>query len=83
MVVGASVADRVVLFSRDSREISETFTFEIPKSAGRQVKILLTDLSEGKWQIFRNGKPLMQAEVNPESGTIYFNGSAGKYVITR
>lgn len=83
-VVGALVADRIVMFSRDSRQLSDSFTFEIPKTAGKEVKVLLTDLAEGEWNIRRNNKPVMdQVHVTAESGTTYFTASPGKYTIGR
>ena len=83
-VVGAAVSDRVVMFSRDSRQLSDSFSFEIPKAAGKQVKILLTDLAEGSWNIIKDGKAFKRnVTVNPDTGTIYFTGSPGRYTVER
>lgn len=83
-VVGASVADRVVVFSRDSKSLTDSFTFEIPKSAGKSVKVLLTDLAEGEWTVLCGKKPVKKSvKVSAESGTIYFTASPGKYTVTR
>lgn len=82
-VVGAAVCGRAVIFCRDSGQLLESFSFEIPKSAGRKVKVLLTDMSEGQWRVLRNGKPVIQTVVNPESGTIYFTGAPGRYTVER
>jgi heparin/heparan-sulfate lyase len=82
-VVGVSVADRVVTFSRDSKALSEEFCFEIPKSAGKSIKVLVTDLAPGKWTVLNGKKVIEQAQVDPESGSIYFNAAPGKYTLTR
>lgn len=83
-VVGAAVSDRVVLFSRDSRQLSDSFSFEIPKAAGKQVKVLLTDLAEGSWNIIKDGKPFKRnVAVSPDAGTIYFTGAPGRYTVER
>ena len=82
-VTGALIADRAVVFSRDSKPVSEEFSFEIPSKSKKEYKILITDLAGGVWKVFTNGKLLKTVEVSESAGTIYFNGSAGKYVITR
>ena len=83
-VVGAAVSDRVVMFSRDSRQLSDSFSFEIPKAAGKQVKILLTDLVEGSWNIIKDGKAFKRnVAVSPDTGTIYFTGTPGRYTVER
>ena len=81
-VVGAAVAGRVVTFSRDSGRLSESFSFEIPKSAGKKVKVLLTDLAEGAWTIKRNGKVFKtDVTVTAEEGCIYFDAAPGQYCV--
>lgn len=83
-VVGAAVSDRVVMFSRDSRQLSDSFSFEIPKTAGKQVKILLTDLAEGSWNIIKDGKAFKRnVAVSPDTATIYFTCSPGRYTVER
>lgn len=83
-VVGALVADRMVLFARDSRALFDSFTFEIPKSAGKSVKVLLTDLAEGEW-IVKCGKKsiLKNVKVDADSGTLYFIAQPGIYSIEK
>lgn len=83
-VVGAAVSDRVVLFAKDSGVLSDDFSFEIPKSAGKKVKVLLTDMEEGMWNISRNGRPFMESvSVDSVSGTIYFTATPGRYSLAR
>ena len=82
-VVGAAIDDRMVFFSRDSRQLTGTFTFEIPKAAGKKVKVLLTDLAEGKWTVSKGKKTITSAKVNDQSGTLYFEAAPGKYVVSK
>lgn len=82
-VVGAAIDDRMVFFNRDSRQLTGTFTFEIPKTSGKKVKVLLTDLAEGKWTV-RKGKNAVKADkVSAESGTLYFEAAPGKYTVQK
>lgn len=83
-VVGVAVADRVVMFSRDNKAITEGFVFEIPKSAGKKVKVLMTDLAEGKWTISNARRKVVTTEdVKADSGVLYFTAEPGKYSLTR
>lgn len=82
-VVGAAIDDRMVFFSRDSRQLTGTFTFEIPKTSGKKVKVLLTDLAEGKWTVSKGKKTITSAKVNDQSGTLYFEAAPGKYVVSK
>jgi hypothetical protein len=73
----------VVLFSKDSRNLGGSFTFEIPKSAAKKVRVLITDLAEGKWKISCGKKVFLTSEVNAQSGTLYFEAGPGKYTVSR
>ena len=81
-VIGAAVCGRVVMFRRDSGQLSEAFSFEVPKSAGKKVKVLLTDLAEGAWTIKRNDKVFKtDVTVTSEEGCIYFDAAPGQYCV--
>ena len=82
-VVGAAIDDRMVFFSRDSRQLTGTFAFEIPKTSGKKVKVLLTDLAEGKWTVSKGKKTITSAKVNDQSGTLYFEAAPGKYTVQK
>lgn len=83
-VVGTAVGGRVVMFCRDSGQLSESFSFEVPKSAGKKVKVLLTDLAEGAWTIKRNDKVFKaDVTVTAEEGCIYFDAVPGRYSMLR
>ena len=80
-VVGALVADRLVMFSRSGQPLADSFTFEIPKFAGKSVKVLLTDLQPREWTV-KNGKKIVQkASVTSEEGTIYVSLAPGRYTV--
>lgn len=81
--VGAAVGGRVVMFCRDSRQFTEEFAFEIPKSAGRKVKVLLTDLAEGEWTVTRSGRKVAGGMASAEEGTLYFDAAPGLYTVAR
>lgn len=80
-VVGALVADRVVMFSRSGQLLEGGFTFEIPKTAGKQVKVLLTDLQVREWTVKNGKKTVFKSAVKSEEGTLYFMASPGNYTV--
>jgi heparin/heparan-sulfate lyase len=83
-MVGAVIADRVVLFSRDGKPLKGGVKFEIPSSSPEKVKVLVTDLIPGTWQIWKDGKmfiPLLPA--GSEDGALYFEAAPGSYELRR
>jgi hypothetical protein len=81
-MAGAHIADRAVLFSVTGDRLSHPPAFTV-EGAGPQ-KILVADLAEGTWQIWRNGQVVKPAaEVTAESGTLYIEGPAGRYELRR
>jgi heparin/heparan-sulfate lyase len=81
-VVTAEIADRLVLFNRQGVRLTKPFTFQVQGQG--KVKLLLTDLTEGNWQVWRDGhiyKPAI--EVSAEAGTLYVEGPAGTYELRR
>ena len=82
-VVGAAIDDRMVFFSRDSRQLTGTFAFEIPKTSGKKVKVLLTDLAEGKWTVSKGKNAVKADKVSAEAGTLYFEAAPGKYTVQK
>ena len=81
-VVGARVADHAVLFSRSGKRLDESVSFDLP---GPDVlKILVTDLTEGTWQIWRDGEiDAPAAEVAADAGVLCLEGPSGSYVLRR
>ena len=82
-VVGVEVADRIVIFNRESDHMDETFSFEISSKGKKEYRILITDLDSGVWRVSRNGKDLNTFDVSEHAGTIYLTGTSGKYTVTR
>ena len=86
-VVGAIIADRAVLFCRDSKTLNKAFSFTISDKdiqvAGKmtkELKVLLTDLAEGNWKVMRDGKVFLEsAKVDSADGTLYLTLPAGEY----
>lgn len=82
-VVGVEVADRIVIFNRESAQMSEEFSFDVSSKGKKKYRILITDLQPGTWKVCRNGKTLKMFDVSETAGTIYFTESPGKYTVTR
>ena len=83
-VVGASIADRVVVFSRDGKTLDGKVVFEIPSSCPASVKMLVTDLLPGTWQIRKDGKIVIPAlPAGSEDGALYFEAAPGSYELYR
>ena len=80
-VIGIQIADRVVIYSNNFSVLAEEFSFEIKGKS--TYKVLLTDLKEGVWKVFKNGKQVESVKVNAESGTLYFVGEKGNYSISK
>jgi len=81
-IIGVQVADRVVVFNRQGTRLAKPFRFQV--QSGDTLKILVTDLDEGNWQVWRESRIVKPAmEVSAEAGTLYFEGPAGNYELRR
>ena len=81
-VVGLQIADRAVLFSRDSTVLDGVVDFSV--SGSEPLNILVTDLAAGTWQVFRNGTMEIPAtEVSESDGVLVFSGKPGNYQFVR
>lgn len=80
-VVGAQIADRVVLFSKNSELLKSPIQFSIKDD--KQFKILLTDLAHGKWKVLKDKKVILSDIYVKEDGTLYIDGNKGDYVVTK
>lgn len=81
-LVGIRIAGRVVLFNRGSRPAGRPVSFSLP--SGDAYKVLVTDLSAGNWQVWRDGRAVEPAMlVTAEAGTLYFEGPGGNYTLRR
>jgi hypothetical protein len=81
-VVGLRLSDRVVLFNPLGGRAAQPVTFAAQGPG--TLKFLVTDLAEGPWQVWRDGRIVAPAlEVSGDAGTLYFEGSAGNYSLRR
>ena len=81
-IVGVQIKDRVVTFSKGSNEITGKFDFTI--NGEGKYTFVITDLKAGNWQIKKNGKIIIPTlEAKSDEGTLYFEGTAGKYEFNR
>ncbi|MDP6777046.1 MAG: heparinase, partial [Candidatus Latescibacteria bacterium] len=81
-VVGVQFADRAVLFSRSGQRLDEPISLEL--SGEGALKILVADLAEGTWQVWRDGEIVAPAvEVTADAGILYLEGPGGSYALRR
>jgi hypothetical protein len=81
-VVGLRLSDRVVLFNPRGDRATQPVSFAARGSG--TLKFLVTDLTEGTWQVWRDGGIVAPAlEVSGDAGTLYFEGPAGNYSLRR
>lgn len=75
-LAGASIADRIVLFSKTGDRIGGSF--QVALEGKGKLKTLIVDLKEGYWKIGRTGE---KSKVYPvdKSGVLYFHGKPGDY----
>lgn len=86
-VVGAIIADRAVLFCRDSKTLDKAFSFtlsdkdiQVAGNKAKELKVLVTDLAAGNWKVMRNGKVFLEStKINATDGTLYLTLPAGEY----
>jgi len=80
--VGARIADRLVLFHADGSRTNRPVSFSI-KAPG-MVKCLVTDLAEGIWQVWKDGRILRPAlTVTSDEGTLFFQAEPGEFQLRR
>jgi heparin/heparan-sulfate lyase len=80
-LTGARIADRVVCFQKESGRIVRPVSFAV--SGAGTLRYLMTDLAEGTWQVWRDGRIVMPAATVREFGTLYFEGPPGSYELRR
>jgi hypothetical protein len=81
-VVGARLSDRVVLFNPRGNRSADPISFVV-KGDGT-VKFLVTDVAEGNWQVWRDGRMARPAVLaSGDAGVLYFEGPAGSYSLRR
>lgn len=72
----------VVLLRKDSRRFGEPVKFAVP--GDRPCRMLVTDLSPGRWQARREGSDEIRSlTVADDSGAAWFEGPAGVWTLFR
>jgi hypothetical protein len=79
-LAGVQVADWVVLFNIEPRSTRSALWFET--AAAAKLKILVTGLAPGQWDIWRDGWLVEHGTiVRPTAGALYFTGAGGMYFV--
>ncbi|MGM9786765.1 MAG: heparin/heparin-sulfate lyase HepB [Candidatus Cryptobacteroides sp.] len=86
-VVGAAIADRAVFFSRNGEPLKGCFSLTLSKKdlgGAASLKVLVTDLVPGTWQIRKEGDIFIPAiEVGSDDATLYLTLTEGTYEFLR
>lgn len=77
-VVGVSVKDRIVTFSKDGNAITDNFTITIPDNGYKEVMCLFTDVAEGNWKAGRT-----VISVDGTTNAVMMPLSPGTYTVTK
>jgi len=77
-LTGVQIGDRIVLFSKNGAIENRVINLNIEGNG--TFKVLITDLEKGNWEI-TGGQSLRT--VRNENNLLYFQATAGNYVITR
>ena len=77
-LTGVQIADRIVLFAKDGQPVNHPIHLKI-KDTGL-TKVLITDLEKGHWEITGPKSPGL---VRVYNNLIYFQATAGNYIITK
>lgn len=81
-VIGVRVADRIVLFNPSGGRASQAVSFSL--KGDETFRFLVTDLAEGTWQVWRDGRIVQPAvTVSSDAGLLHFQGRAGSYSIRK
>jgi hypothetical protein len=74
----------LVLLRKDSRRSAEKVSFSAPGEAGARWRVLVTDLSAGRWEARRvdTSEPVA-FDVTAAAGAGWFEGPAGEWVVSR
>ena len=79
--LGAKIKDRVAFFSKNEGRGSEDITFTL--TGEENYEILFTDVSEGQWIIYKNGKEYDRQIATENGGDFKFNGTKGEYTLKK
>lgn len=80
--LAAPSGDRIVLFRRDGAASPETAAFDVPP--GKGARVLVGDLTPGRWNATRAGTAEMKAlEVAAPAMAAHFEAAPGKWTLAR
>lgn len=77
---GATIKDRMVTFSTTRENIASSMRVSVRDNGYEKVKILLTDMQEGKWHITGNGVDLI-VESKKDEYCLTFEATPGAYMV--
>ncbi len=82
LMEGVKIFNRVVLFSKSGKKITDAVSLKVNGNE-LYINYILTDIMEGKWNLQKKGES-KYTEFNITEGrnVIYFNGVPGEYVLT-
>jgi heparin/heparan-sulfate lyase len=81
-VIGFRVADRAVVFSKTGERLDRDVSFAV--EGEDTLKLLVTDLASGAWQVWRNGKVFAPAvQVASDAGVLCLEVPAGTFCLYR
>jgi len=80
-LIGATVLDRMVCFSKNGKELTGPLSLTIPES--EEAQVLVTDLEPGIWNVVQNSTTIHSEFASEEGGCIYFPASGGEYLLSR
>lgn len=78
---GATIMDRMVTFSLNRDNITEKFNLTVRDNGYETVKVLLTDIATGKWQVTGGGIDVIM-EAKEGENVLCFEGAPGYYQIS-
>jgi heparin/heparan-sulfate lyase len=78
-IVGARIADRVVLFSASGAPLSGEIRFTLP--GDKPLEVLAADLAAGSWQLARDGQPAASVVSREPGYAAYFAAAPGEYTL--
>jgi hypothetical protein len=82
-VEGVRLRDYVVLFHTEAGLLRSAFSFDTGDAPG-QVKIVVTGVSPGTWEIWRNGWVVdIGVVVRPKEGVLYFEERPGRFFVRK
>ena len=76
--IGTKISNQIVLFSKDGNIINQTF--QLTLTGDEELKVLITDVKKGNWQIQSKGLKLV---VKNDEQVLYFTAKKGNYTFTK